>query len=107
MSTKRILALVLSLVLFTTMFAVTVAAAVPEEDFVDPCAHACSCGGLYTKYKTRYSSWYVDGMQECIHGGTDRDIIQRRIKYTDLVCSACGDVYSTTSVTETRLVCPN
>lgn len=45
--------------------------------------------------------------QECIHGGADEDIIQRRTKYTDLVCNSCGDVYSTTSITQTRLVCPN
>lgn len=108
MRVNRILALVLPVVLFAVVFILPVAATVPDIDAVEPCAHACDCGGMYTVYEYRYSKWTNDGTQECIHGGTDEDIIQRRTQYKDLVCnSGCGSVYSTTTTTQTRLVCPN
>lgn len=104
---RRIVSLVLVFALAFALMATCVSAAIPNVDAVEPCAYACDCGGLYTVYEYEYSKWVNVGTQECIHGGTDEDIVQRRYQYKNLVCNSCGDIYSTTTATQTRLVCPN
>ena len=92
---KRLIPLILALVVLMSVFAVAVYA-----DSVDPRAYVCSCGG-YGEYKVadvRTSDW-----GKCnVYTGAKHVLVE---EYSAWICNDCGAYLSSTTMTDSYVMC--